>query len=172
MLRQEHAVAQKESFASYFGERVMSGQARDDIFTFGGSLVSSFTFGFVEPDFVDRDSSAFDIGQRVSLFLGGSGAIRTAYFAGTRGLSALATTTGSEIAALTASGIRNLTKITTNPTLLFDASQRAKHLISPSQRLIQAGSVAELATKVGKTNVAVDRTLIPLTPFIGSEFND
>ena len=164
--------AQKDSFASYFGERVMSGQVRDDIFTFGGSLVSSFTFGFVEPGFVDRDSSAFEVGQTTSLILGGSGLIRSVYFGGTKGLSALASKSGSESIVLGLSGFRNLTKMATNPSLWFNPSLRSAHVVPASTRLQKAGSVQALASKLGTTNAPLDARLIPLTPFVGGAFND
>ena len=164
--------AQQESFLSYFGERVMNGQVRDDILTFGGSLVSSFTFGFVEPDFVDRSSSAFDVGQYTSLVLGGAGLIRSAYFVGVRGASAVASASGSKILALGLSGTRNISKLLTNPALLFNTALRRRHVIPASQRLSEAGSVSALARKIGTTNTSVDRVLIPLTPFSGAAFND
>ncbi len=171
-LRAERTFAQKESFASYFGERVMSGRVRDDIFTFGGSLVSSFTFGVVEPSFVDRDSSAFEVGQVTSLGLGGAGLIRSVYFGGTKGLSALASASGSESIVLGLSGFRNFTKLATNPALWFNSSLRSAHVVPASVRLQNAGSVQALASKIGSTNTAVDATLIPLTPFVGAAFND
>ena len=91
---------------------------------------------------------------------------------GVRGASALASASGSESLVLGLSGARNFTKLASNPALWVNASLRSVHLIPASVRLKEAGSVAELAKMLGRTNSAVDATLIPLTPFSGAAFND
>jgi hypothetical protein len=122
---------------------------------------------------MNKSSSAYDIGQGVSLFLGGSGAVRATYMVGWRGVSALAANTNSRRLALSLSSARNAEKLISNPALLLDAAQRAKHVVPALERLRQqGGSIRSLMNQVGKTNAYYNRRLIPLTPFIGAASND
>jgi hypothetical protein len=159
-------VSGDESFSSYLYNRVISGGSNTDLYNFSGALVSSYSFGFINLDGVDENSTAFTTGQVTSLGLGVGGVVRAAYVPVMKGLSKYAAKTGSKSTAMAMSNFRNLSKWT-NPTMWFSSANRAAHMIPAAERLAAAGSTAALAKKVAKTDPLTNAFVIPLAPFMG-----